>query len=352
MSSNNSSFKVNKEKNAPSTLTKSVHNNELGHQITTRKYITRNQIDEITRNKYHSNGSGITFQDIMIKFRVTKSRAQRTLKHFHMKKVLFTAEDLRKQEISFKGFKRSSPQRYYLTEMRSKIIDDNKRNVQIDTTDTNHIEKGKIQTFLSILEQLDSSFLYIHKLQLKTRISKEHCNELDLPKKGNNNDKGTIIKYRKERINQSHGKPDIEFNIFSNGTIMIYISCSDNPFRLFDDDDVSKILAYLGRVEDRLKSILSDTRNSIVPSSLTWILSGCDVNKDIQIDDDSMAQLTSINIQIKSAIGVFRAYVKQTKDNKSVYRNENSMTPNEPVSTAFETIRKSVKIDKNSLSLK
>ncbi len=128
---------------------------------------------------------------------------------------------------------------------------------------------------------------------------------------------------------------------------MTYLSCSDNPFRLFDED-VLIILAYVSRVEDRLKFLLSDTRNGIVPSSLS-ILTGCDVNKDIQIDDN-MAQLTSINIQIKSAIGVFRAYVKQI-DNKAFYRVEKSLTPNESVSTAFETLRNNVKIDEDSLSL-
>jgi hypothetical protein len=79
-----------------------------------------------------------------------------------------------------------------------------------------------------------------------------------------------------------------------------------------------------------------------------WILTGCDVNKDIQIGD--MAQLTSFSIQVKSALGVFRGYVKRIED-KAVYRVERSLVPNEPVSSAFETLRRGVKIDKDSLSL-
>lgn len=80
----------------------------------------------------------------------------------------------------------------------------------------------------------------------------------------------------------------------------------------------------------------------------TWFLVGCDVNKDILVDD--MAQLTGINIQLKSALGVFRAYVKRIGD-KAVYRVEQSLTPNEPVSSAFDTLRKGVKIGRDSLSL-
>jgi hypothetical protein len=77
-------------------------------------------------------------------------------------------------------------------------------------------------------------------------------------------------KYHLERINQAHGKPDIEYNIFSNGTV-VYITCSDNPFRLHDDDDddISKLLTFLGRVEDRLKILFDDTRGRIVPNVLT-----------------------------------------------------------------------------------
>ncbi len=56
----------------------------------------------------------------------------------------------------------------------------------------NHIEQGRIQNFQSLLKQPDSSFLYIHK----TKVAKEHYNELDLPTK----DKGNIIRYRHERI--------------------------------------------------------------------------------------------------------------------------------------------------------
>jgi len=85
---------------------------------------------------------------------------------------------------------------------------------------------------------------------------------------------------------------------------MIFISCSDKPFRLVEEDDIFAINAYLGKVEDRLKNLLSDTRNRIIPPVSTCILIGCDINKDIQIDN--MAQLTGINLQVKSALGVFR----------------------------------------------
>jgi hypothetical protein len=129
---------------------------------------------------------------------------------------------------------------------------------------------------------------------------------------------------------------------------MIFISCSGKPFRLAEEDDIFDINAYLGKVEDRLKNLLLDTRNIIVPPASNWILVGCDINMDIEIND--MAQLTGINIQVKSALGVFRGYVKWMED-KAVYRVEQSLVTNEPVSTAFETLRKKSKMDNDSFTL-
>jgi uncharacterized membrane protein YfhO len=164
--------------------------------------------------------------------------------------VLFTAEDLRKQGINSQAFKREKPQKYYLNDLKPKIIERINNNVQNDATvmgkGINPNEEGKVQNLQAMLEQLNSTQLHIHQLQLRSKIKKEHYNELNLTStKGKDN----FIKYCYERINQAQGKPDVEYNIFSNGTIMIYVSCSNNPFRLYKEDDVSKIITYLGRVE-------------------------------------------------------------------------------------------------------
>ena len=64
---------------------------------------------------------------------------------------------------------------------------------------------------------------------------------------------------------------------------MIHITCTDNPFRLFHEEDISNIMIFLGRVEDRLRHILSDTRDKIVKPLSEWILKGCDVNNDVDV---------------------------------------------------------------------
>jgi hypothetical protein len=274
-------------------------------------------------------------------FTIGKRKAQRTLKHFHTKKFLFTAEDLIKQGIHLKGLERKNPQIYYLTDMKARIIESRRNNVQVDTTDITTLETQKIQYLQDVLIKLSDIKLHIHKLQIKTKIDKENYDLLNLPLHG-------IAKVHKEKIGQARGPHNVEYQIHTNGTIMIYISCSDNPFRLYEEQDISEITIFLGRVEDRLKNLLSDTRDEVVPSVMTWILKACDVNKDVEIND--MAQLTLPDIQMSMAEKAFRGYVKMISSGKAYYRIEKSLTPNEPVNIALEKLRADTKIDENILS--
>jgi hypothetical protein len=60
-------------------------------------------------HNYSKNGNGRTIQDMMVECRINKSKAQRTLKHLHTKRFLFTGEDLHRQGVDLKGFKRAQP---------------------------------------------------------------------------------------------------------------------------------------------------------------------------------------------------------------------------------------------------
>ncbi len=97
------------DKNVPIAHLENVHNDELAHHLKPRKYITEKQIKEIAEKKFQCNGLGITFEDLMKCFTIKKQKAQRTLKHFRMKKLLFTAEDITKQNIHLKGLERDNP---------------------------------------------------------------------------------------------------------------------------------------------------------------------------------------------------------------------------------------------------
>jgi hypothetical protein len=99
--------------------------------------------------------------------------------------------------------------------------------------------------------------LYIHKLQIKTTVDNKNYYLLNLPVHG-------IAKVHKEKIGQAHGSHNVEYYIHTNGTLMLCISCSYNPFRLCEEQDISKIMIFFGRVEDRLKNLLSDNGDKVV----------------------------------------------------------------------------------------
>jgi hypothetical protein len=133
LTSINIKHRDNEKKNVTLPSRKSVPNEHLAHGCGQRKYVKKAQVKELSKNSYAENGMGITFEDIMVRFGVSKPKAQRKLKHFLRDGLLFTAEDLAKEGISIPGIKRENPQRYYLTELKTKIIERGKNNAQRDT---------------------------------------------------------------------------------------------------------------------------------------------------------------------------------------------------------------------------
>jgi hypothetical protein len=157
--------------------------------------ISKHSIEGIAVEKFKSCGLGITFEDIQVRFRVKKPRAQRSLKHFHDKGVLFTAQSLIRQGIFL--IQNANPQQYFPSCIRAEIIENlNKRNsVLVEPTGVNlthasldqgsskralpnTLENQKARSFFDVLLQLRYAPLHIHKLQLTTNIDKEYYNQL------------------------------------------------------------------------------------------------------------------------------------------------------------------------------
>ena len=342
MTFNNSSFDDSPKikKNVPLPSKKSVLNHELVHKRRRRKYTKRQQVKELAKKKYDENGGAITILDLQLSFRINKAQAQRLIKHLHMEKFLFTADDLKKQGIVLKGKKRERPQKYYLTEMKAKIIEDNKNNVQNDTTGISPIDNQKIQNLQDVLIRISLVMLYIHKLQIMTFIDKKYYNDIKdiMPAPING------AKTYNQRIGAPHGSMNVKYVFSPNGTLMIYIKCSENPFRIHEEEDISIIMVFLGRIYEILRSILSYTRDEILPPVNKWILTGCDVNKDIEID--GITQLTLPSMQMPLVEKALRAYVKVIGD-KAYLRAEKFLTPNQPIGVALENIRNNVDLDKD-----
>jgi hypothetical protein len=113
------------------------------------------------------------------------------------------------------------------------------------------------------------------------------------------------------------------------------VKCSENPFRLETDTDVSCLFSFLGQVRDRMILWLNDVHETVILSIMEWRLLQCDLNKDIEITEK--AQLTLPDIQLKYVDRVFRLYVKSLHD-RAVYRNEELLNLNQLLPEAIDNI--------------
>jgi hypothetical protein len=116
---------------------------------------------------------------------------------------------------------------------------------------------------------------------------------------------------------------------------MIYIACSNNPFKLEVEEDVSSFFSFLGQVKDRLIHFLSDFSEQAIPHVMDWILVQCDINQDVGIN--IVEQLTLPDLQLRVYDRIFRLYVKNI-DEASYYRREESRQINQGIRRAIPEI--------------
>src|SRR5918994_2339364 len=154
-----------------------------------QKLITKEIVESLAIEKYRANGKGITIEDLKIKCSVKKSKAQRSLKYFHSTGVLFTAQDLIRQDIDL--LQNKNPQEYFATCIKAEILENLKRRKSVPVQPTgvnlskdskyphsNAIEDQKAHSFLEVLVLLAYVPPYIHKLLLMFHLNTEFYNEL------------------------------------------------------------------------------------------------------------------------------------------------------------------------------
>jgi hypothetical protein len=308
--------------------------------------ITGKTIEDLALEKYRSCGKGITFEDVQRRFSLRKAQVQRSLKHFHMRRVIFTAWDLNTQGINL--IENTNPQQYFPSCIKADIIEDLKKrskNVQVHPTVyissingnalSNVLESQKAQTFLDVLIQLPFAQLHIHRLQLTLSIGKEYYQILTSKAAPMN---------RAKRHEEHIGRRHVTYTFSPNGRVELAIRSSDTPFKLETDEDEAILFSFFGQVRDRLIHIVADIREREIPEITEWILKGCDLNRDVEIDEK--AQLHLPDIQLKHADQVFRMYVKSLHD-KVVWRGEKSLTLDLPLPRALDSITMPVRAIKD-----
>jgi hypothetical protein len=289
--------------------------------LSTRKYISNKEIEDIAMQKYRRGGHGITFDDIRREFSVNKDKAQRRLKYFHAKEVLFTANDLTSEGINV--LKNKSPQEYFPTCIRAEIIEalTKQKSVQVKPIGVTHssvlTSSDSIDQTLEghVLPLLPVAPLHIHNIHLKTKISTECYLELGLPPIPGNNGK---------RFSEIVGTSSIDYTFYPNGTVFVEVTCSNHPFKLQTEQDRSRLLIFLGQVRQVLIFFLKDPHERIVPDVMDWELTECDINKDIKVSD--WFHYTGLKIQVKHIDHLFSLYIKSMgKD--TVFRIEERKHP-------------------------
>ena len=315
---------------------------QLDHRYGRGKWISDEDLEDLALKKYSTNGRGITFSDVTEEFRCPKDKAQRRLKNACKEKI---DNNGKKSSILFTlDNKRTKPQQYYPSCIKAKIIE-NKRKIQnrlIGTTGVsyssnkghsssyhcyplcNAIENQIVSSFLTQLSLLPFQPLNMHNIHMLTIIDKSHYEEIKQKPWSDYNK----TKIERERI----GLREVVYKFHKIGSIEIDISCSRYPFQIETDDDVNNFFIFLGQVKDRLANILNDPRERIVPPVDNWILKYCDLNKDIELDNNEIGQLMSLNIQIKYVGKAFRLYVKN-RDDRFVLREEKVTKVNQPITT-------------------
>jgi hypothetical protein len=281
-----------------------------------------------------------------------KKQAQNTLKRCLQNNIIFTIEQ-------------HKPQHYYPVCLRSEVLRHNlSKNAPIRVTgvgrfniascfsttgsnsggyDDGYISKntsdnintsfGKEPIVVQSLEDyvlpvLPSTPLHIHKMHFKLKIASEYYWEIAGPFDRDNKSKG-----HQEII----GGTLVTYRFYPNGTIMVFAESSNNAFKLQDEADHSRLIAFFGQVRDRLVNLLADTHERIVPDLMEWELTQCDVNRDIRVSD--WLQFTGLKIQVKHLDHLFRIYIKSMGE-KTVCRVEESLCniSKNNKSSALETI--------------
>jgi hypothetical protein len=297
-----------------------------------RRYTRAQHIERLAIEKYNKNGNGITFNDLVSAgFTSHKEDAQITLKYCHKKNVLFTISN-------------HKPQKYYPTCLKSDISKAKMiKNIPVRVTgigcskaslfsrNNSNTENSYIESNIAvqslegyILPLLPSVPLFIHKMHFKLKITPECYKELKLPVgKGNNG---------KEHV-EVIGKVRVSYRFYANGTVIVFTESSNNPFKLEDEIDRSRLLVFFGQIKEGLVGFLMDKHERLVPDILEWELTQCDINKDVSVEE--YLQYTGIKVQVKHFDHLLRVYIKSMgKD--TVCRVEESLNPKEK--SAIEAI--------------
>jgi hypothetical protein len=315
----NRGFSVN---NGQLNNSKNVRTQGLDYLFHGRRNIRMIDVKIFVEERFDRWKLGTDFTNIQNKFNAGKGKAQRILKAGREKGIFFAPT-------------RKNPQQYFPESRHFDVIEyiNKTINVSIGTTGIGQfkhplsyaLEQGKASSLLETLILAKDVCRQIHNIQLEFVIDKgqliddDYYSTISVKEWSKNKGKALyeLIEDRK-----------VTYTFYRNAKIAIWISSSTKPFQFETEDDILELNSFFGQVKDRLESQILDPRGRLVPPISSWTLKQCDFNKDIPITD--RAQIILPDIQLSTAIGVFRTYVKNLQG-KAVNRVEEVLRINQPL---------------------
>lgn len=150
-----------------------------------------------------------------------------------------------------------------------------------------------------ILPLLPKAPLFIHNMHFKTKVCPECYLELKLPH---------YIRNRGKHHAEIIGNTQVDYILYSSGTVNVITTCSKNPHKLETEEDRSRLIAFFGQIRDRLIIVLADKHERLVPDIMDWQLTEADINKDIKVID--LFHLSAIKVQVRYTDHLFSIYIK------------------------------------------
>lgn len=246
-------------------------------------------IQKLAEDEFMTSHEGITFEDVIRnKLAKHKPQAQVMLKRCRRAGILFT----------FQGRK---PQQYYSSNIESevrKFLLSAKVPIEPSGVTSELKESAqdvRLQSLLDyVLPLLPDAPLFLHNPHLMFQVKPEYYDDLNIsPEKRNRG--------KRQEYQMYNGM--LSCTLYPNGTVDMYVRCNNKPFRLESYLDIGRLLVFLGQVKAFVMDFLDDPRERAVPDVMDWILTECDINKDIVVSH--AFQVAALKVQGKIRVRDF-----------------------------------------------
>jgi hypothetical protein len=193
----------------------------------------------------------------------------------------------------------------------------------------------------------------LHNIHIQTNIDKEDYQFLS-------KDWNINIKNKSKTKEFALGpKRRCGFTVYPNGTVLITISCSFQPFKMHMDSELIEFFSILGEIRKTFAIELSNS--STIPSVNEWKLTQYDVDntlaiKDLQKEFSSQLNVSSSlrnSIPIRLLGHLFYCYIKPMPNQGDSIRFEERIFPDKkPLSNGIKDVLESVPPFKKAMDMK